>query len=714
MAIVNDTYYPSVEAAVDAVVENDTLTLLQDASSNITIPANKVINLNLNDKKLTGDVTVDAGGQLTIDAGAKELESTGGIKGNLDVRETGTLTINSGHYSVDPTDFLPENAESALAAVASDLVSAGYSFKVVEKLVKEETAVVADTPTVPELTDEDKQGKVDVVVTAMVAAQGALADPTAEIKADVSAAAKDVANDARVINDKAIATAKEKLSTGDPITYVVVPYLDIKINDATVDADNTATITSITYDINPMYNLFATTKEVVAGAVPDDNDSETIKISTMPQPLDVTTSVDITLPLPSGFTEKENLFVTHSKTNGASYVYTGTVVNNTLTFTNPNGFSLFKVSDANTSVAQIGEKFYGSLQTAVDEVEDGGEITLLASGGSATVNEAKSFSVISESGQSYEADLTAGSGYRLAFDNGTYTSTRRSSGSSSSSNTYKVTIEDSSKGKVTVSDSSVSKGDTVTVTVKPNDGYKLDELIITDKDGNEIKVTDKGNNKYSFKMPNTAVTIDPIFIRDSDDDEEEDDTKDPIKEEDTHSFIDVADSAWYADAVQFVYDEGMMSGISANQFGPNGSTTRGMIATILYRLEGQPVAGTNGFTDVADSQYYANAIAWAAENKIVSGYGDGTFGPMDNITREQMAAIMYRYATYKGYDVTGRADLSTFSDVASVNNYALVAMQWANGASLIMGDNNALDPAGNATRSQVAAIMMRFCNSIAE
>lgn len=709
-AQVGDHKYFSLALAIIDATEDKDVKLLKDTSSNITIPTNKVINLNLNDKKLTGAVTVETSGKLTINAGAKELKSTGGIVGTL--TNNGGLTINSGLYSVDPTAFL----EDGFVAVASDLGLAGYNYKVVEKAVDEKTAVVADTPTVPVLTEKEKEGKEEEVIKAMEAVQKELADATTKIEADVSAAAQSVTNDATVITNKVTSTALKELNpTSAPevtITYVVVPYLDIKINDATLMASNS--IKTITYDINPMYNLFATTEEVKAGTVPTEGKG-TIKISKDPQPLDVTTSVEISLPLPTKFITRPNAFVTHSKTNGASYVYTGTVVGGTLTFTNPNGFSGFEVSQTNPSVAQIGDKLYGSLQTAVDAVEEGGTIILLASG-SATVNQAKSFKVESKPSDPYTANLSAGSGYRLTDDgNGNYTSTKRSSGSSSSSKTYKVTIEDSSKGKVTVNDSSVSKGDTVTVTVKPNDGYKLDELIITDKDGNEIKVTDKGNNKYSFKMPNTAVTIDPIFIRDNDDDdEEEDDTKDPIKEEDTHSFIDVADSAWYADAVQFVYDEGMMSGISANQFGPNGSTTRGMIATILYRLEGQPVAGTNGFTDVADSQYYANAIAWAAENKIVSGYGDGTFGPMDNITREQMAAIMYRYATYKGYDVTGRADLSTFSDVASVNNYALVAMQWANDASLIMGDNNALDPAGNATRSQVAAIMMRFCNSIAE
>lgn len=157
-----------------------------------------------------------------------------------------------------------------------------------------------------------------------------------------------------------------------------------------------------------------------------------------------------------------------------------------------------------------------------------------------------------------------------------------------------------------------------------------------------------------------------------------------------------------------------MAGTSSTTFSPDATTTRGMIVTILYRLEGTPaVSSASGFTDVADGQYYTNAVAWAAANNIVGGYGNGLFGPNDTITREQMAAILYRYAQYKGYDVTASTDLSGYSDAAQVSSYALAALQWANAEGLVNGTSDTtLTPGGSATRAQVAVILMRFCENI--
>ena len=205
--------------------------------------------------------------------------------------------------------------------------------------------------------------------------------------------------------------------------------------------------------------------------------------------------------------------------------------------------------------------------------------------------------------------------------------------------------------------------------------------------------------------------------RDDDNDDEEIEEEDvPLTEGDVADFIDVASDAWYADAVQYVYENGMMSGTSETTFSPDLTTTRGMIVTILYRMENEPaVTGTTAFTDVAADQYYANAVAWAAQNGIVSGITATTFAPNNAITREQMAAILYRYAQFKGYDVSAKADLSVYTDAAQVSTYATDAMAWANGAQLITGTSQAtLTPAGNATRAQVATILMRFCENIAK
>lgn len=179
-------------------------------------------------------------------------------------------------------------------------------------------------------------------------------------------------------------------------------------------------------------------------------------------------------------------------------------------------------------------------------------------------------------------------------------------------------------------------------------------------------------------------------------------------------FGDVKSGDWFYNDVKYVYDKGMMAGTAADVFAPNATTTRAMIVTILYRLEGSPaVTGTNAFVDVPAGQWYTDAVNWAAANQIVKGTSATTFAPNDSITREQMAAILYRYAQYKGYDVTKKADLSGYSDNGQVSAYAKDALAWANAAKLINGvTNTTLAPQGNATRAQVSAILHRFYDGV--
>lgn len=175
-------------------------------------------------------------------------------------------------------------------------------------------------------------------------------------------------------------------------------------------------------------------------------------------------------------------------------------------------------------------------------------------------------------------------------------------------------------------------------------------------------------------------------------------------------FTDVKSGDWFCDSVRYVYENELMSGTGTTTFGPNEKTTRGMIVTILYRLENEPsVSADSAFSDVEAGQYYANAVAWANQNGIVTGYDDGRFGPNDTITREQMAAILYRYADYKEQDVSAAADLSAFTDAGSVSDYAVQAFEWAVSEGLITGSTDTtLSPAGSALRCEVATILMRF------
>ncbi len=182
----------------------------------------------------------------------------------------------------------------------------------------------------------------------------------------------------------------------------------------------------------------------------------------------------------------------------------------------------------------------------------------------------------------------------------------------------------------------------------------------------------------------------------------------------TNPFNDVKLSDWYYDAVKYIFENNLMTGTSGAAFTPNGNMTRAMLVTVLYRQAGQPsISGTSTFTDVNSGQWYTDAVIWASSNGIVSGYGDSLFGTNDSITREQLAVILYNYAKYKGYDVTATAALTAFNDTASISSWARAAMAWANAEGLINGiSNTSLSPKGNATRAQVATILMRFIQNI--
>ena len=180
-------------------------------------------------------------------------------------------------------------------------------------------------------------------------------------------------------------------------------------------------------------------------------------------------------------------------------------------------------------------------------------------------------------------------------------------------------------------------------------------------------------------------------------------------------FRDVIQGTWYFDSVSFAFANGLFSGTSDTGFSPEASMTRAMLVTVLWRMAGEPKADkASNFSDVAPGHWYEQAVAWAVENKIVSGYGNGRFGSGDPVTREQMAVILMNYAKLKGYDVSATADLKKFTDSAGVSSWATAAMQWANAVSLVSGTGaSTLNPLGNATRAQVAAVLMRFVENIA-
>lgn len=272
-------------------------------------------------------------------------------------------------------------------------------------------------------------------------------------------------------------------------------------------------------------------------------------------------------------------------------------------------------------------------------------------------------------------------------------------GDSSSTPTYSVILPGRVEGgTVTAKKSYAEEGETFRFTVTPDEGWELDTLSVTDNRGTELDVKYEGDSVYSFKMPARRVEIQVSFRE--------------IEVE--LPFTDVPEGAWYADAAAYVYEHGLMAGTSATTFAPDVTTSRAMIATILWRMAGSPVVNyAMDYTDVAQNQWCSEAIRWATSEGVVTGYGNGLFGTNDPITREQLAVMLYQFAQARGYDVSvgENTNILSYTDVSDVAEYAIPAMQWACGAGIIngTGDGSTLSPQGQATRAQAAVMLMWFC-----
>lgn len=269
---------------------------------------------------------------------------------------------------------------------------------------------------------------------------------------------------------------------------------------------------------------------------------------------------------------------------------------------------------------------------------------------------------------------------------------RSSGGGEPAKPSFPVKISNSGDGVAKVDKSYASAGAKVTITVTPGRNATVQRITVTDEDGERLKLTENRDGTYSFTMPNGAANVYARFSGSG------------------LPFADVPSGSWYYDDVAYVYDTGLMTGLTATAFGPNLSTTRGMIVTILWRMENEPAAKHGcPFADVRRGSYYEQAIAWASENGIVTGFDASTFAPDRAITREQLAAILFRFAAYRGMDaVTLRENLSSFQDQAAISAYAVSALNWAVGEGLMQGTGDKLEPTGNATRAQVAAMLRRF------
>ena len=264
---------------------------------------------------------------------------------------------------------------------------------------------------------------------------------------------------------------------------------------------------------------------------------------------------------------------------------------------------------------------------------------------------------------------------------------------------YKITVQPTENGTVTAP-TSAKQGTEVTLTPIPDEGFDVGTVTVTDRFGDAVEVTANPDGTYTFTMPNGQVTVEVTFVESQ---------PEPLP------FTDVAEDDWFYDAVRYAYENGLMDGVGDNRFAPNSETTRAQLVTILYRLEGEPaVSGDLPFTDVEAATWYTNAVLWAAQNGIVNGVSDTEFAPGDDLTRQQLVTILYRYAEAKGCDVSASADLSGYPDAGQVQDYAQPTMAWAVAEGIVEGMDGNLNPAGNASRAQIATILMRFCEDAAQ
>ena len=277
------------------------------------------------------------------------------------------------------------------------------------------------------------------------------------------------------------------------------------------------------------------------------------------------------------------------------------------------------------------------------------------------------------------------------------------SGGGGGETTYPPTILETEHGTVTVDPTHPRQGDTVTITAQPDEGYEVGEVTVTRPDGSQVELTENSDGTWGFPQPGESVTIAVTFRCDGGE-------LCP-----SAHLTDVELGTWYHEAVDYVVEHGIMAGVSATAFQPSGSLTRGQVVQILHNLEGKPEETAEApFTDTA-GHWALEAIAWAAQNNVVAGYDDGTFGPEKLVTREEFAQMMYNYAKFKGYDLTAGGDLAQFPDAGAISDWAETALSWANGKGLINGhDNGTIDPQGNTTRAQAASIMKNFDLKVVE
>ena len=609
------------------------------------------------------------------------------------------LTVSGGYFTSDPSEYCAEGLTGLPGQYVVD--GATYQYMVGKKL-ENVTVATGETEAKTAAGVTMNEGDVEKISETKAVGLTPEANDTAAGLSPEDKATKEKYNAAADTLSEQIPEA-----TSENITTVIAPRLEIEITGYDKGAAET-TEKSLTLNIEAVYDIKATTATGGTAMVEYDaetsnaSDVNTVTIKKNAGTLDTTgQDVVISIPLPDGFVSNANpIYVQHKgyeyKADVTSKTEGGTTTTYTATFTNPHGFSTFVLSTKSATVATVNDTDYTDFQQAVNAAGSTNTITVKQDNLTAT-------------GVTHGLKLTNGTsgpitvtinGTEYAIKNGetlnfTYTPPTPPRPTEEK---HSITISTDGKGHVT-GPASATEDDKVTLTVKPNADKELYDLKVTGEDGKAIAVTKVNDTTYTFTMPDGKVTVAATFGCDGGD-------NCPSK-----AFTDLGDKQWYHDSIDYAVENGLLEGTSPTTMEPNATLIRAQLAQILYNIEDKPaVTGEMVFEDVPASEWFYSPILWANQNEIINGTSPTTFEPLEDISRQDLALMLYRYAGEP--KVTG--DLDGFTDVEQVGDWAEEAMAWAVAEGIVQGDTpTTLNPTGTATRAEAAAMLQRFLEDAA-
>lgn len=698
-----------------------------------TLKSGSSVSLNTSDGKVTG--TQNGGSVVTVTAAATENYDEAaqdvtvkviaapvlGVESVTGGGEGSTLTAELGENKVVVTGLGDKDAEIAvtLSLCSDELTQAQADGKIVVKYG--ETVVAEYTIDASAVTAKDAQVDIEEGSSTPTVEDGVPDENKANVEAALKSPLTTVSGLLASASEKLQAAAKKLLGESEKATVTVT--VEIKATGAKTNE-------FLTLDITPKYTITVTR----------DGETTTAGSGNITDSSLLTSPVKLTVKLPDGLfdsaDENSRFFVLHThggktETIRAEYDHPNKTVSweqstfsvdqivldnrsASITFTGKDGMSQTKVydrADIGTALPSSGSGTSGWIYTDGD-TENGPYTSLTEDLLNALQGKTVSMTPKESGtgGTGTGGTGTGGTGTGGTGTGGTGTGGTGTGGTGAgswwypgttyvpSTTRYPVSAGTAQNGSVSLSSSSAKPGDTVTVTVRPNTGYELGSLTVTGKNGSAVGLTNQGGGSYTFTMPTSAVNVSASFT--------------PIVPAGL-PFYDVDPNSWYYDAVKYVYDNSLMNGTGYSSFEPYTPCYRNMMVTILYRMDKEPsVYGAPAFNDVPSAGWYTNAVIWGSANRIVEGGPNNRFMPMGQVTREQIAVFLYRYAQYKNCDVSAWGDLSAFADGGRVSDWAKAATTWAVGAGLLNGSANRLNPGTPATRAEIAMILQRFCENV--